>query len=179
VDAHWGAAVRATGHDRGDNVTVGGRRMGPVLWWGRKRRVPNAALVRTILMRDRTCQAPGCGRSRHLHIHHVKAWSSGGTTDPDNLILLCSAHHRALHHGAFSIEALGDQRFAFRGTQGELLITAPLHAAPRNWKADTLVESDGVTPRGGGTCNYGYATEVIYAAWGWKARQSDGLAAAA
>ncbi len=166
-----GATVREIGHEAGNSVTVGGRRMGPVLWWGRKRRVPNAALVRTILMRDRTCQAPGCTRTRHLHIHHVTMWSAGGTTDPDNLILLCSSHHRALHHGAFSIEALGHQRFAFRGTQGETLNLAPLHTPPGDWHPDLHVEPDGVTTVGGGRIDYGYATEVLYAAWAWRARQ--------
>ncbi|MEZ5211460.1 HNH endonuclease signature motif containing protein [Gordonia sp. (in: high G+C Gram-positive bacteria)] len=166
-----GASVRAIGHEIGSTVTVGGRRTGPVLWWGRKRRVPNAALVRTILMRDRTCQAPGCTRTRHLHIHHVIPWSAGGTTDPDNLILLCGSHHRALHHGAFSIEALGHQRFAFRGTHGDVLDLAPLHTPPGDWHPDIHVEPDGVTTVGGGRVNYGYATEVLYAAWAWRARQ--------
>ncbi|MEZ5210753.1 HNH endonuclease [Gordonia sp. PP30] len=165
------ATVREIGHEPGNSVTVGGRRMGPVLWWGRKRRVPNAALVRTILMRDRTCQAPGCTRTRHLHIHHVTMWSAGGTTDPDNLILLCSSHHRALHHGAFSIEALGHQRFAFRGTHGEILDLAPLHTPAGDWHPDLHVEPDGVTTIGGGRINYGYATEVLYAAWAWRERQ--------
>ncbi|MFZ2512044.1 MAG: HNH endonuclease signature motif containing protein [Gordonia sp. (in: high G+C Gram-positive bacteria)] len=160
-----GASVRTIGHAEGDHVTVGGRRMGPVLWWGRRRRVPNAALVRTILMRDRCCQAPGCERTRFLHIHHVTPWSQGGTTDPDNLILLCGAHHRALHHGAFAIEALGSQRFAFRGTHGGLLITAPLHAAPPDWHPDMCVERDGVTTKGGGHCDFGYTTNVLYDNW--------------
>lgn len=159
------ASVRAIGHGPGEQFVTGSRRTGPVIWWGRKRRVPNAALVQTILMRDRCCRAPGCGRTRFLHIHHVKPWSQGGTTDPDNLILLCGAHHRALHHGAFGIEALGQQRFAFRGTHGGLLVTAPLHAASRDWQADLKVENDGVTTKGGGRCNFGYATEVIYANW--------------
>lgn len=167
-----GASVRTIGHADGDNTTVGSKRMGPVLWWGRKRRVPNAALVRTVLMRDRTCQAPGCGRSRHLHIHHVRFWSQGGTTDPDNLILLCGSHHRALHHGAFSIEALGDQRFAFRGTHGKLLITAPLHAAPGDWHPDMRVQNDGVTTVGGGHVDFKYATEVLYDAWAQREHQS-------
>ena len=173
-----GATVREIGHGHGDSMSVAGRRMGPTLRWGHKRRVPNSALVKTILMRDRGCQAPGCGRSRHLHIHHVKFWSAGGTTDPDNLILLCGSHHRALHHGAFTIEALGDQRFAFRGTHGEPLITAPLHAAPdTQWYPDIRVSADGVTPRNRGRCDLRYTTEVLYDAWDWKARQPEQAAA--
>ncbi|OUC75984.1 DUF222 domain-containing protein, partial [Gordonia lacunae] len=42
---------------------------------GRRKRVPNKALVRALLVRDRCCQMPGCGRTRHLHAHHVQFWS--------------------------------------------------------------------------------------------------------
>lgn len=59
-------------------------------------------------------------------VHHVRPWSAGGTTDPDNLILLCGAHHRALHHSAFGIVALGHRRFAFRGTHGGELVAAAI-----------------------------------------------------
>ncbi|WP_342766718.1 HNH endonuclease signature motif containing protein [Williamsia limnetica] len=43
--------------------------------------------------RDRGCRHPGCCRTRHLHAHHVRLWRNGGTTDADNLILLCSNHN--------------------------------------------------------------------------------------
>ena len=36
--------------------------------------------------------------------HHVVFFSNGGSTDIDNLVLLCPAHHHALHSGAFDIE---------------------------------------------------------------------------
>ncbi|WP_132994092.1 HNH endonuclease [Gordonia zhaorongruii] len=177
-EAHCDASLRVVRHGEGDVMSVSGRRVGPILRWGRKRRVPNAALVRTVMMRDRSCQSPGCGRTRHLHIHHVQPWSEGGTTDPDNLILLCSQHHRALHGGQFSIKALGHQRFAFRGTQGEPLVAAPLHRAPDGWRPSPHVPVDGVDPTGGGRLDLGYATEVLYAAWQWKAERVEEVAAA-
>ncbi|MGW9267146.1 DUF222 domain-containing protein, partial [Gordonia terrae] len=62
---------------------------------GRRKRAPNKALVRALFVRDRCCQMPGCGRTRHLHAHHVRFWSAGGRTDPDNLILLCGSCHRS------------------------------------------------------------------------------------
>lgn len=174
-----GGTVREIGHDEGDSTMVAGRRLGPTLRWGVKRRNPTTALVRTILTRDQTCQAPGCGRIRFLHIHHVKFWSAGGPTDPDNLILLCGSHHRALHHGAFTIEALGDQRFAFRGTHGGLLVNAPIHAAPPEWHPDMQVGSDGVTAKNGGRLDLLYATEVLYDAWEWREQQEQAQSAAA
>ena len=46
------------------------------------------------------CQHPGCRHTRWLQIHHITPWSEGGTTDLDNLILLCGYHHRWVHeHG--------------------------------------------------------------------------------
>lgn len=38
-----------------------------------------------------------CQDRRWLHIHHVKPLSHGGQTSKENLITLCSAHHRLLH----------------------------------------------------------------------------------
>jgi len=53
-----------------------------------------------VLERDRfVCQAPGCGNSRFLEIHHVKSRSRGGSNELDNLITLCSACHRLHHEG--------------------------------------------------------------------------------
>ncbi|NMO02345.1 DUF222 domain-containing protein [Gordonia sp. TBRC 11910] len=169
-----GATVRNIGHHRS--------RRGPTLWWGKKRRVPNAALVRVVTMRDRSCRHPGCGRTRFLHMHHVKFWSQGGTTDPDNLLLLCSEHHRALHNGAFSIEALGLQQFRFYDASGRVLLDAPQIHAPGGWEPDERVAADGVVPKNGGRLQLGYATEVLYAAWAWKARRATpdvGLASVA
>lgn len=38
-----------------------------------------------------------CGQRRFLQIHHKIPVSIGGTNDPDNLVLLCSGHHRMEH----------------------------------------------------------------------------------
>ena len=45
------------------------------------------------------CQFPGCRASRHLDIHHIVFEEHGGTHDPSNLTLMCSAHHRGIHEG--------------------------------------------------------------------------------
>ncbi|MFC7755492.1 HNH endonuclease signature motif containing protein [Tsukamurella soli] len=186
AEAACGAAVRPVGHapiqptigespavpnaaDGG--VQIGGTRLGAVLSWGRRRRVPTSALARVIAMRDRACRAPGCGRTRHLNIHHVVPWSAGGTTDPDNLILLCSQHHRQLHQGVFSITALGGQRFAFRGTHGEPLEEAPIPELPGDWAPWDHIPTCAVSPTAPGRLDLGYATEVLYAAWAWKRRR--------
>jgi uncharacterized protein DUF222/HNH endonuclease len=67
---------------------------------GRISREPSAAIMRQLRYRDRCCQFPGCGSTRFLHAHHISWWSRGGPTDPENLILLCTFHHKLVHeHG--------------------------------------------------------------------------------
>jgi hypothetical protein len=98
---------------------------GRILSLGRKRRRPNRAQLDALWRRDRGCTAPGCGRTRFLHAHHVKPWAAGGRTDLDNLILLCGDHHRLLHDGGFAVVALGKQRFRFHGPHGAVRPQAP------------------------------------------------------
>src|SRR5699024_6928722 len=90
---------------------------------------PNGALLAALIRRDRGCAVPGCGRSRFLHAHHVIFWARGGQTTMDNLVLLCSGHHRLVHDDTgeerISIEALGKQRFRFRAADGREILAAP------------------------------------------------------
>ncbi|AZG46332.1 HNH endonuclease [Gordonia insulae] len=145
---------------------------GVVLKWGRKRRLPTRALMRIIFERDRSCRVPGCGRTRHLHAHHVRFVSHGGTTDPDNLILLCSTHHRALHRGEFSIRAMGDQQFSFHRSDGSIIDDAPPMRAPDDWQPDIRIDNDAVLPiNPGRRLDLGYTTEVLHAVWTWKAQE--------
>jgi hypothetical protein len=53
---------------------------------------------RAVLARDRHCRYPGCCLPpRWSHIHHLKHREDGGTNEPENLVLLCSFHHRLVH----------------------------------------------------------------------------------
>ncbi|MFO7609860.1 MAG: HNH endonuclease signature motif containing protein, partial [Candidatus Krumholzibacteriia bacterium] len=53
---------------------------------------------REVLARDRhRCQAPGCGRTRFLEVHHKKPRARGGTHEPANLVTLCASCHRLWH----------------------------------------------------------------------------------
>jgi hypothetical protein len=73
---------------------------------GRASRAATAAQRRALRLRDRTCRFPGCHTTRHLHAHHVIEWSDDGPTDLDNLILLCSFHHRFVHDHDWRLEPL-------------------------------------------------------------------------
>ena len=98
---------------------------GRTLDMGRRRRRPTPKQFRALRRRDGGCAMPGCSRTRFLHAHHVRFWSRGGHTTMDNLVLLCGEHHRALHDGAFSIVALGRQRFRFVSASGTTIEWAP------------------------------------------------------
>ena len=49
------------------------------------------------------CVVPGCRAKRFLDVHHIIARADGGSHDAENLVVLCSLHHRELHAGAFTI----------------------------------------------------------------------------
>jgi hypothetical protein len=78
---------------------------GNVLDIGRRTRIIPPAMSRALAERDgRGCQFPGCCASRYVEGHHIKHWADGGETKLDNLVTLCSYHHRELHKGNFSLE---------------------------------------------------------------------------
>ncbi|WP_369046272.1 HNH endonuclease signature motif containing protein [Sinomonas sp. P10A9] len=61
---------------------------------GRSTYRPPAGLVRFIQYRDGTCLVPGCScAARRSEIDHTIEWQDGGTTDAENLTLLCPKHH--------------------------------------------------------------------------------------
>jgi len=70
---------------------------------GRKVRTVTAAVRRALWARDRGCAFPGCSHTRYVDAHHVKHWADGGETCVENMVLLCSQHHRMVHEGGYSI----------------------------------------------------------------------------
>jgi hypothetical protein len=65
--------------------------------------IPPSA-VRFVWRRDGgRCQTPGCRSSVGLELHHVIHRADGGSHDPMNLRLQCSACHLALHRGTLAI----------------------------------------------------------------------------
>ncbi|MCL9794416.1 HNH endonuclease [Frankia sp. AgKG'84/4] len=94
---------------------------------GRNRRNPTSKVRKAVYARDRgTCQYPGCHHTRWLHIHHIKEWEADhGKTEPKNLTLLCSHHHKHLHDNHLTVT---------RNTRGQLTVhhpdSATHHPAP-------------------------------------------------
>jgi hypothetical protein len=74
------------------------------------------SVARLVWRRDGgRCQTPGCRSARGLEIHHIVRRADGGTHDPSNLRIQCSACHLALHRGTLEIS----------GSRGELVVSRP------------------------------------------------------
>lgn len=92
---------------------------------GRRRRTVPAPLRRALRSRDEGCRFPGCTHRRFLHAHHIHHWARGGETTLDNLIQLCSYHHRLVHEGGFCVERAGKRGVRFRRPDGRVIQQAP------------------------------------------------------
>ncbi len=80
TDAHGGVTKRAT-----QNIPPAVRRM--------------------LMRRDKgRCVVPGCKHTQFVDVHHLNPRAEGGDHDPDGLVVLCCAHHRAAHVGTLTIE---------------------------------------------------------------------------
>jgi len=80
------------------------------VWLGRMHREPPAWMMRQLRYRDSGCRFPGCGTRAFANAHHVRWWSRGGSTELENLILICSFHHRLVHEYGWSARMEADGR---------------------------------------------------------------------
>jgi hypothetical protein len=111
-DALWQVL---TEDDQGTPVNLGRRRRSAPHW------------LRSLLMcRDGCCRFPGCQAVRFLHAHHMEHWSQGGGTDPENMVLICSRHHKFLHEGHWHIEGKPSEQLFFVSPEGERLQSSPV-----------------------------------------------------
>ncbi|MCI0635351.1 MAG: HNH endonuclease [Actinobacteria bacterium] len=79
-------------------------RSGTAVRFGRMTREPSPAMLRQVRYRDHGCRFPGCGVRRFTEAHHIVWWRNGGRTDLDNLVLICSFHHRLVHEHGWRVE---------------------------------------------------------------------------
>lgn len=82
--------------------------LGAVVGIGRSDRKPPAWMKRALKQRDRGCTFPGCESKRFLHAHHIQHWTQGGPTDLNNLVLVCTFHHKLVHEYGWVVE-LGEE----------------------------------------------------------------------
>jgi len=65
---------------------------------GRRVRIATDAQYRALVVLYGGCAIRGCDRpASWCTPHHIVPWQLGGSSDLDNLLLLCEAHHHALH----------------------------------------------------------------------------------
>jgi hypothetical protein len=78
-------------------------------------------LRRMVFARDGSrCVVPGCGHWRFIDVHHVVPQARGGANRLDNLVCLCTAHHRAIHDGVLALEGSATQGWVVRHAGGVL-----------------------------------------------------------
>ena len=69
---------------------------------GREHRLVTPSIRRALIARDGGCVIDCCGAPPgHCDAHHLTHWANGGTTNLDNLVLVCPPHHRAIHRGTW------------------------------------------------------------------------------
>ncbi len=76
---------------------------GNALGIGRVSRNVPRWLHRQLLRRDHGCTFPGCGTKMFLKAHHIWHWELGGPTDYDNLVLVCTVHHKLVHELGWNV----------------------------------------------------------------------------
>ena len=85
---------------------------GQPMAYGRKHRTAPPAMKRALLAETgHTCAVDGCTSRHRLQAHHINHWHPDGTTDPDNLVILCWYHHHVVvHEQGFQIQYHPDRR---------------------------------------------------------------------
>lgn len=93
---------------------------------GRRTRRPPSAVRRALHRRDGgTCRFPGCTNRRFVHAHHIDHWAHGGATTADNLVLLCTFHHRLVHLGFWRVRGRADAELVFTAPNGRTVAEQP------------------------------------------------------
>ena len=84
---------------------------------GRSKRVVSEPGRRALTARDGHCRWTDCDRpAARSAAHHLVHWIHGGTSDLDNLVLLCHRHHWMVHEGGWQI---------VRGEDGKIVTIPP------------------------------------------------------
>jgi hypothetical protein len=88
---------------------------------GRQSRVVPAGLRRALHLRDGGCRFAGCDRpTGWCDAHHLRHWADGGTTELENLLLVC-AHHHTLIHDRWRVVGTPGGALSFRRPDGTRL----------------------------------------------------------
>ena len=117
---------------------------------GRRTRAVPPAIRRALRVRDGGCRFPGCDRSRYVQAHHIKHWADGGETSLDNLVTLCSFHHRLVHEGGYGVR-VDEGEIRFMRPDGGVIAPAG-KARGGCFRGNTCAESENTCAKSGNTC---------------------------
>ncbi len=102
---------------------------GAVLGLGRVSREPAPWMFRQVRHRDQECRFPGCGARRFTQAHHIGWWRDGGRTDLQNLLLICSFHHKLVHEYGWRVKRERDGEVRWFRPDGLRYPAGPSRAA--------------------------------------------------
>jgi hypothetical protein len=128
---------------------------------GRKQRTVPSAMKRALWSRDRGCAFPGCHRTRFVDAHHVKHWAQGGDTSLDNLVLLCTHHHRLTHKGGYEIRRDHRGGFYFRRADGRVIPPCGYRAADAEPDAEELALTNPSAEGSAGASAEGFLAAIV------------------
>lgn len=113
---------------------------GLVINTGRKQRLATNGQVNALLaMWGGQCAAPGCTHTRFIEIHHIEDWATGGLTDLENLLPLCSACHSLVTEGYLqTLKEHSDIHFVYR--DGTRFVSTNYSLPQRNDTMRTMEE---------------------------------------
>jgi hypothetical protein len=82
-----------------------------------------AHIRRAVLLRDRTCAWPRCGRpAAWCDVHHLRHKADGGETSVGACVLLCQFHHDiCIHRDGWKLILHPDGTTTAHGPHGQLL----------------------------------------------------------
>ena len=105
--------IRRLGCD--SSIVTAIERGGEILTVGRKTRTISTPIKRALIARDRHCRFPACTAKVWVDGHHIDHWvRDGGETKLSNLVLVCRAHHRAVHEYGYRVVLHGNNVTFFR-----------------------------------------------------------------
>lgn len=110
---------------------------------GRKVRTVTTAVRRALWARDKGCAFPGCSHTRYVDAHHIKHWADGGETSVENMVLLCSQHHRMVHEGGYSILNDHAGKHYFKRPDGKAVPDCGYHES--DWLDECVNTTDDAT----------------------------------
>ena len=100
---------------------------------GRATRAISPSQRRSLRVRDKHCQFPGCDRPvSWTSPHHVEFWARGGPTNLPNLLSLCFFHHRCVHEGGWQVVKAAQ---GFKFIPPERVVMRRMRGSPVRWAA--------------------------------------------